>query len=264
MDKVGFVAARVDTLAYQMTFDPATRKGNVILNVSTVAVEDMVMAALEVTKVFDAGLGMGRYVRLIRPGETFNNVPVSGNRFLIGTICSVSINGIFQRARVATRSRFGGLLQIENRQPKRFVQIINYDGTSLDPLEIFIRGHMTSVAEAARTGSGNIGASFREVPTVALPEVRRLIEMSEKIGLGGVIAIGQPNQPLLDIPVTHGCVGMIIPGGLNPIAAVVENDIATTSAAMHGLCDFDQLVDYTALNEFTRPGALKRVRTGAV
>ena len=250
MDKVGFIAARVDALAYQMTFDPFTKKGAVIVNISTVALGDTRAALSELLKAYEANLGMGRLVAIGRPGERVGDFRVPEGRIVIGTICSVSINGIFMRAKIATRSKFGGLLQVEERQPKRFTQIIHYDGTSLDPLEIFIRGHMTSVAQTAKTGSGIIGASFREVPNAALEEVRRLAALSEKIGLGGVFAFGLPNQPLLDIPVAQGCVGLVVTGGLNPIAAVVESGIDTTSSAMHTLCDFSQLIEYKAARDF--------------
>jgi hypothetical protein len=43
-----------------------------------------------------------------------------------------------------------------------FVEIIRYDGTSLDALEIFIRSGMTDYTGATETGTGKIGASFRE------------------------------------------------------------------------------------------------------
>lgn len=249
-DKVGFVSARVDALTYEMTFDPATKTGTIILNVSTIALPDARRAMAAIMRIYEAKLGMGRLLIIGRPGETVGDFRVPKGRLAIGTVCSVSINGLFLRAKVATRSRFGGLLEINEGQPKRFTQIINYDGTSLDPLEIFIRGYMTSVANAAETGSGIIGASFREVPTVALAEVRRLAALSEKIGIGGVIATGLPNHPLLDIPVAEGCVGMIVAGGLNPIAAVVESGISTTSSAMHSLCEFSQLVEYETLRDF--------------
>ena len=249
IDKVGFVSARVDALTYQMTFDLSSKKGTVILNISTLALEDVRPAIAELLKAYDANLGMGRLVAIGGPGEYVGDFRVPEGRFVIGTICSVSVNGLFLRAKIATRSRFGGLLQIEQRQPRRFTQIIHYDGTSLDPLEIFIRGHMTSVALAAQTGSGVIGASFREVPAAALAEVRRVSTLSEKIGLGAVFAFGPPNQPLLDVPVAQGCAGLVVTGGLNPIAAIVEAGIATTSSAMHTLCDFSQLVEYETLRE---------------
>jgi len=258
IDKVGFVAARVDTLAYQMTFDPETLEGTIILNVSTFSEADAPAAIRQIVKAYQANLGMGRKLILGRPGEKVGSLEAPADRVAVGTLCSVSINGVFQRACIPTRSRFGGLLQMEDGQPKRFTQIINYDGTSLDPLEIFIRGHMTSVGEAARTGSGIVGASFREVPTVALPEVRRLARLCEKVGLGGLMAVGLPNHPLLEIPVAQGCVGVIVCGGLNPIAAVVESGIGTTSAAMHSLCNFSELADYTSLQEYARELSRRR------
>lgn len=247
VDKVGFVSVRVDTLAYQMTFDPETREGKVILNVSTVAPLDARAAVRCLSEAYDANLGMGRFVAVGRAGDHIGDFHVPRGCFAIGTICSVSINGVFLRASVPTASRFGGLVEMEHGQPKRFTQIINYDGSSLDPLEIFIRGHMTDVTQAARTGSGMLGASFREVPMVALPEVQRLIQVCERIGLGGVLAMGSPNQPLLDVAVAQGRAGLIVPGGLNAVAAVVEAGIAVTSTAMCTLCDFQQLIDYTNL-----------------
>jgi len=245
IDKVGYVAARVDELSYKSTFDPVTKKGTVILNISTVAMRDVRAAFAELKEVFRAGLGMGRLITVGTPGTKMGTFLAPDGRLAIGTVCSVSINGIFLRANIATTSRFGGLLEIEHGVPKRFTQIIHYDGTSLDPLEIFIRGHMTSVARAAETGSGVVGASFREVPAVALAEARRLADLAEKIGIGGAFVTGRPDQPLLDIPVPMGRAGLVVCGGLNPIAAIVEKGIPTTSSAMHTLCEFEQLFDYT-------------------
>ncbi len=245
VDKVGFVSARVDELAYQMDFDLSSRKGSVILNISTVALNDT-RAALEVMHdIYASGLGMGRLLALGAPGERIGNYRVPEGQFAFGTICSVSINGIMLRKNIYMSSRFGGLLQMVAEHPRRFSEIIMYDGTSLDPLEIFIRGHMTSVAQIAQTGSGMLGASFREITLMALPEVKRLIELSEKVGIGGLLAIGSPNQPLLDIPVSHGRVGLVVPGGLNPVAAVVEAGIRVKSTAMSTLCDFGILLEYT-------------------
>jgi len=249
MDKVGFVSARVDELTYQMTFDPHKRKGTIILNISTLALRNVRAALESLLRAYKANLGMGRLLTIGYPDECIGEFRVPKDRLAIGTVCSVSINGMFLHDRIPMRARFGGLLQIEERQPKRFTQIINYDGTSLDPLEIFIRGHMTSVSRAARTGSGLVGASFRDVPASALAEVHRLAALSEEIGVGGIFAFGLPNQPLLDIPVPQGCAGVVVAGGLNPIAAISEDGITTNSSAMHSLCDFDQLVDYRSLEE---------------
>ncbi len=244
VDKVGFIAAKVDTLSYEMDFDVETCLGQIILNISTVAAKDLRAAVRVMAKVYDARLGMGNLMAVAAAGEQIGNFQVPAGRVGVGTVCSVSLNGILLRANITTTSRFGGLLEVNHKKPARFTEIINYDGSSLDPLEIFIRSGMTSMLQAARHGNGVLGASFREVPAVALPEVRRLIKKTELLGLGGVIALGSPDQPLLDIPVTIGRAGMIVRGGLNPIAAVVESGIEVTSAAMSAMCKFSLLKDY--------------------
>lgn len=244
VDKVGFIAAKVDTLSYEMDFDVESRRGQIILNISTVASGDLDAALRIMAKVYEARLGMGDLIAVARAGDRLGNFQVPPGQAGIGTVCSVSLNGILLRANITTVSRFGGLLEIDQRRPARFTEIINYDGSSLDPLEIFIRSGMTSMLQAAELGNGVLGASFREVPAVALPEVRRLIKTTERLGLGGVIALGSPDQPLLDIPVTIGRAGMIVRGGLNPIAAVVEAGMEVTSAAMSAMCDFSLLKDY--------------------
>jgi repressor of nif and glnA expression len=54
--------------------------------------------------------------------------------------------------------------------------------------------------------------------------------------------VGKPNQPLLDIPVMEGRAGIIVAGGLNPLAAVEESGIRTENLAMGTLLDFSELV----------------------
>ena len=244
VDKVGFIAAKVDMLSYRMNFDVESRQGMIILNISTLAASEFKSALGIMAEAYRAHLGMGRLIAVAKAGQRLGNFRVPTGKVGIGTVCSVSLNGILLHANIATTSRFGGLLEMEYGKPTRFTEIINYDGSSLDPLEIFIRSGMTSVLKASREGVGVLGASFREAPAIALPEVRRLVKQSEMLGLGGVIVLGSPDQPLLDIPVTVGRVGMIVCGGLNPIAAVAESGIEVTNAAMSTLCEFSRLEDY--------------------
>jgi len=241
IDKVGFVAARIDALAYRMDFDERSRCGSVILNISLVESEFLTKARAEIEAVMKAGLGMGRWMAIAGAGEEHLGMVTPPGHIAIGTVCSVTLNGVLLRHGISMSSRFGGLLEFHEKVPFRFSQFINYDGSTLDPLEIFIKGRMTSVRQTALTGTGTIGASFREVPTATLPDVERIVAELEGMGLGGVLLMGKPNQPLLDIPVSQGRVGMIIAGGLNPVAALEEIGISTQSWALHSLCDFGRL-----------------------
>jgi repressor of nif and glnA expression len=102
------------------------------------------------------------------------------------------------------------------------------------------------------TGNGKIGASFREVPSVALPKVEKIKKRLEVMGLGGILMIGKPGRPLLEIPVSEGRVGMIVAGGLNPLAAVEESGISTKNVAMKALFEFECLIPFWELNSAVR------------
>ena len=246
-DKVGLISSKVDELTYQMTFQPRRREGTIILNVSTVPVERVRDAVREIVAVYDAGLGVGRYVAVGRPGGGLGRMTVPADRFAVGTVCSVTINGVLLGQGIPTTARFGGLLEVSDGQPVRFTEMIHYSGSSLDPLEVFISGRMTSVRQVVQTGRGIVAASFREVPAVALPRVRRLSARLDTLGLGGILAIGKPNRPLLEVPVAQGRAGIIVYGGLNPLAAVHEAGIDTHNKALTGLAEFTELVDYREL-----------------
>jgi repressor of nif and glnA expression len=71
------------------------------------------------------------------------------------------------------------------------------------------------------------------------------------IGVGGILLIGNPNQPLLEMPVGMDKAGMIIVGGLNPIAALEEAGIPTESRAMSTLYEYSKLISFKdALKEY--------------
>jgi len=238
VDRVGFVSARVDELAYRITFDPAMLSGNVITNVSLLPAKDLGRAKKLARQVVDAGLGMGRHMVTARAGKSIAGHKVPKGRAGVATICSVTLNGTMYSRGIPMTSVFGGLLEMENGRPTRFTQIIRYDGTTIDPIEIFIKGGMTRVGDVARTGTGTVGAGFREIPAGALSAAQNLIEELDQAGVGSVLAVGLPGKSLLDVPVSQGRVGIVVPAGLNPVAAVEEAGIPTENHALAALTDF--------------------------
>ena len=103
---------------------------------------------------------------------------------------------------------------------------------------------MTDVQGVMRAGSGKILASFREIPIVSLEEAEAIGARMLRKGLAGKIIFGKPNQPLLDVPVGVDKVGMIVMGGLNPVAAAEEAGIHTTSMAMSTLYEYSKLLSF--------------------
>lgn len=242
LPRMGFVAARVDSLGYSMSFNVRDGKGTIITNISFVDPGDFGLAMKEIRLVVDQGFSVGGMILVAQGGADLGSMVVPEGTMAIGTVCSVTLNGIFLKEGIPIVSRFGGLLEIRDRKPVRFVNMIEYRGSTLDPLEVFIRADMTRVRNAVLRGSGIVCASFREVPAVSVEQIRRVELKMKSHGLGGILVIGRPSQPLFDIPVSEGYCGIVVMGGLNPIAAVREAGIRVSTQSLAGLLDFDRLV----------------------
>jgi repressor of nif and glnA expression len=246
-EKIGFIISKIETLSYLTDLDLEKNEGNIILNVSYFP-EDKLKEALKIMKhIFLSPYVMCDKVVMQKAGGKIGDIIVPEKQIGFGTVCSVTINGMFLKAGIPVTSKFGGVLQIENGEPSRFTSLISYEGSSLDPLEIFIKSHMTDVLGAVKNHSGKILASFREIPVVSLERARQLsVELRQK-GIGGILMIGNPNQPLLEMPVAVDKAGMVIVGGLNPLAALEEAGIQTASKAMSTLYRFSDLIKFKEL-----------------
>ncbi|MDD5243637.1 MAG: NrpR regulatory domain-containing protein [Syntrophorhabdaceae bacterium] len=243
-ERVGFLSAKIDRMTYQMNFDLNTTSGTVVINVTIVEPEQFAKSIPYISKVYADGYAMGHLMTLLGPGESLGHISVPEGMIGVGTVCSITLNGVLLKHGIPTISRFGGLLELQDKTPVRFVEIIMYDGTSIDPLEIFIRSGMTNYMGAIQTGDGRIGASFREFPAESRELVVQLAEKLKRVGLGGLARIGRPGQTILDIPVNEGRIGAIVIGGLNPVSILEENGVRAYSRALAGLIDFSRLFRY--------------------
>ncbi len=252
IEKVGFVAARMDSLLYRMSYALPAAAGTIITNLALIPRSFVVRAVEDMKPVFARRLGMGTRLAIAREGETLAGTTVPAEKVALGTVCNVTVNGILLKHGIPVTSRFGGLMEMREGKPVRLTALIEYRGTTLDPLEMFIRARMTRVRDCARTGNGIIGICFREVPVAALPEVRRIRKDMEHQGLDGILAIGYPNQPLFDIPVDEGRAGLIVKGGLNPIAALCEAHGEVQFHPLHEVEDIGRFSDFSVLRDGLR------------
>lgn len=246
-EKVGFVISRIDALSYLTDFDLETMRGRVILNVSYIPEQCFEEALKKMRPVFYSPYTMSDRVAVAKGGQMLGDAFVPEGVVALGTVCSVTINGIFLKSGIPVLSRFGGVLEIEGKKPKRFLSLISYEGSSLDPLEIFIRSGMTDVAGAVGLGEGKVLASFREIPMVSMEKALKVARELEARGIGGIIKIGEPNNALFEIPVGMDRAGMTITGGLNPLAVLEESDIQARSKAMSTLYEYSELLPLKSL-----------------
>ncbi|MBI5117830.1 DUF128 domain-containing protein [Candidatus Poribacteria bacterium] len=252
IERVGFLAAKIDQMTYRMSFDLKSKTGTVVVNVTVIEKSRLRDAAPLVKSVFKAGYAMGRLLALFPPGERVGETTIPEGTAGIGTVCSITLNGVLLAHGIPTYSRFGGLLELRDYKPTRFVEVIYYNGTTLDPLEVFIRSGMTNYVGATKNGNGRIGASFREVPAESRDHVTQLAHELDKVGLGAFMTIGWPGQSVLEVPVNQGQVGAIVIGGLNPAAILEEKGIKTHSRALAALSDFQNFFHYEEFDDRIR------------
>lgn len=247
--RVGFLSAKIDRMTYQMTFDLETRSGTVVVNTSIIRRKTLIRNMEPFLQVFEKGYAMGNMISLIKPGQNIQNQIIPEDSIGLCTVCSVTLNGLLLKKGVPVRSLFSGLLDLENGQAQKFSEIISYDGTSIDPLELFIRGRMTNYLGAIANGCGRIGAGFREVPSESYERVCQIAEKADRIGLGAFMRIGKPEQMLLNIPVREGCCGVIVIGGLNPLSIFEEMGETVQLKALASHREFNELFHYSEIQE---------------
>jgi repressor of nif and glnA expression len=246
-DKVGFAISRIELLAFRTDFNLETRSGLVPVNLSFFPREKFSEALRTMKPVFEKGLCVSDLVATAREGERFGDTIVPRGKVALATVCSIVINGILLKAGVPMDSRFGGILEIKDNKPLRFVELIQYAGSSLDPSEVFIRARMTLVTEVAEKGEGKILANYREIPAICRPIVEDVVAKLKKAGIGGLLLMGNASEPVCEIPVELNRIGLILIGGLNPVAAAEEAGIGAESHAMSTVMEYQSLIKISHL-----------------
>ena len=244
IDKVGFVINRIELLAFRTTFNPDDRSGDIIINVSLFSRDNIRDAIKAMSPAFKSSLCVSKLVALRNEGERLGHITVPTGMVGMATVCSITINGVLLKAGVPMGSRFGGILELRQSLPHRFVELINYEGSTLDPSEIFVRARMTAVRDLLEGGSGKVLASFRELPSPCAAIVTEVLDKLRVAGLKGVVIMGNTGEPVCEIPVEMERIGIVLYGGLNPVAAAAEADIQAANFAMSTMMDYEKLINY--------------------
>lgn len=246
-DKVNFVAYKTELLAYQTELDLDKRLGKVPINVSFFPEKQFDKAIEAMKKVFQARICVSELVAVAHQGENLGRITIPQGKIGLATVCSVIINGVLLKAGIPVEYKFGGILQIKNRKPLRFVELILYSGSSLDPAELYIASKMTNVGQVARKGEGRILANFREIPAMCQPATEKVVTRLREVDLDGLLMMGEVSKPLCGVPVDLNRVGMILIGGLNPVAAAVESGIEVENRAMSTVMDYQEMIRFRDL-----------------
>jgi repressor of nif and glnA expression len=240
-DKVGLFMNRIEIVSFRTTFDWRNRSGCVPANLSIFHKDDFPRALKAMASAFKAGISVGNLVAVAGEGESLGDRIVPKGKIGFATVCSAVVSGVLLKAGLPMDSKFGGILQVRARKPLRFAELIHYSGTSLDPSEVFIRGKMTDVTGAAKNGDGKVLGNFAEVPGQCRPLAEDMIAKLKEAGLGSLMMMGKPGESICEVPVDPNRVGVLLLGGLNPVAAAEEAGIEAENAAICSVVEYSRL-----------------------
>jgi repressor of nif and glnA expression len=231
--RLGFTTTRFMSLAYSATYDPVVDSGTVVGNVSILD-KSLREKSVETMKALQGmNLLSAPYIMVLKEGEEYCDISVPKGKFALFTVCNLTLDSILIHSGIPLFFKYGGLVQVVNRKPIRFVEIISYEGTTIPPLEVFVYRKMTSISRILKTGSGMLLATLREVPSEARDRTVKILENQQKKGWGGVLVLGEPNEPVLGVPVGMDRFGICMVGGIVPGAAMVEEGEQIATFAPH-------------------------------
>jgi repressor of nif and glnA expression len=249
MTEIMFMISRIESKMYEVTFDPISRKGKIIANISIVDESDFKKVIDLFRQAVHSGLSVSPYIKIVRSGEKTGNVKIEKGKVGIATACSITIDGVLLKAGVPVKPRFGGVVEIQDGSPLRFTDILAYDSTTIDPLDVLMSQELTSVTEMIGTGSGKILANLREAPMGARNRIEQVLDSLVAAGFSCILEVGEPNSDILGFQVGRDKLGIAVIGGTNPMALVQEHGIDIKTQEMSILLDIEEMSHIDEIRE---------------
>lgn len=225
----------------QVTYNPADNSGKIIFNFSVIKKEDFEYAITILKNAYKAGISVSDRIKFLQEGEDVEDTLVPKGTIGVCTMCSLTLDGYLLKKGIPIRSIGGGVVEIEDRMPRRFTHFILYEHTTIDPLEVLISQDITSITNVMHRGSGTILANIRECHMEAESRVAMLLDDLASIGFTGILDMGAPNIPLLGVPVSPQNFGVAMVGGTNAMAAIKEGGRWVVTKALKGLMDVEKM-----------------------
>ncbi len=228
--KISFLLSKSWNLIQQVNFDIEKRKGDIVSNISYLKRDDLDKALDIMEETYNDD------PKHINPYYQIMNHPTDEDTVGIATICSLSIDGILINNGIICNPKYGGLLELT--EPSLFIELISYNGSTVDPHKIFIAKDMTSVSTSI--GPKKILASFKEIPYISRDYAVDLLDTLDKTGFS-IYKIGKPRTLTYNAKADNYNFGIVAGSGLNSIAAIREKGIDIHVKAIEKLIPFEKM-----------------------
>jgi len=206
-------------------------KGNIISN-TTLLKEEQLEETLEIFHdAIQSGLAVCPFIKIERE-----------NKFLrLKTACSLTINGVLLKNGIPVRPKGGGIIEVIEREPARFTDMVMYWATTIDPIDILTTQELTDITGMMRTGNGRILGNLQEAPMLARDRIEEVLDLMAATEFSGILELGEPNMDVLGVSVERDHVGIALVGGTNLVAAAREHGIELYHESISGLTEVSEM-----------------------
>ena len=226
-----FTLAKIENLMQQVSFDPGKQTGKIITNTSLVKKENLEEMLAIFGDVISSGLAVSPLVR----------IKDLGSKIEVKTACSLTIDGVLLKAGIPVRPKGGGIIEVVEREPSRFTDMLMYWATTIDPIDVLTVQGLTDITGMMRTGNGRILGNIQEAPMLARDRIEEVLDLLSKAEFMGVMELGEPNINVLGVSVERDHVGIALVGGTNLVAAVRENGIKVEHDSISDLTEVSEM-----------------------
>jgi repressor of nif and glnA expression len=226
-----FTLARIENLMHQVTFNPVRMEGKIITNTSMVKHEDLNAVLGIFSDTIHSGLAVCPVIKI----EDLEA------HVKIHTACSLTIDGVLLKHGIPIRPKGGGIIEIIEREPIRFTDMLMYWATTIDPIDILMAQELTGITGMMRTGNGRILGNLQEAPMLARDRIEEILDSMAAAEFAGVLDLGEPNIDVLGISVERDHLGIALVGGTNLVAAAIEYGIEIKNESISGLTEISEM-----------------------
>lgn len=226
-----FTLARIENLMQQVSFDPINLKGKIITNTSLVR-REVLSETLDIFyDTIQSGLAVCPMIKIEEDKDPIR----------IKTACSLTIDGVLLKRGVPIRPKGGGIIEVVDREPARFTEMIMYWATTIDPIDILTAQGLTDITGMMRTGNGRILGNLQEAPMLARDRIEEVLDHLADAEFIGVMELGEPNMNVLGISVERDHLGIALVGGTNLVAAARECGIEVDHESISDLTEISEM-----------------------
>ncbi|WP_409200050.1 NrpR regulatory domain-containing protein [Methanobrevibacter sp. DSM 116169] len=224
-----FLLSKSWNLINNVNYDIETGKGDIIANISKINKVDVDDAIDIMEKTYK------KFPEHISPH--YKLIENDNNKIDIATVCSLSIDGILLKNGIMSTPKYGGLLELS--ESPMFLELISYNGSSIDPHKIFIYKNLTSLTNKL-TDFNRILASLKEVHYVAKEETKEIISKLKENDFS-IYKISKPRELIYNAKIDNYNFGIVAGSGLNTIAAIKEKNIDIEVKAVEKIMPFESM-----------------------